>query len=71
MKIIRGKMGHFNGVVKFEHTLDMKAKDELQVIIGEDMVMRINVDGVNVMRITMDSDCKLHINTPVELVVDS
>lgn len=70
MRIIRGLLGQFNGVIKFEHTLDMKAKDELQVIVGEDNTTRINVDGVCVMRITMGEDCKLHINTPVELVVD-
>lgn len=71
MKIIKGTLGQFSGIIKFEHTLDMQASDELQVIVGEDMIMRINVDGVCVIRIRMHDECKLHINTPVELVVDS
>lgn len=71
MRIIRGLLGQFNGVIKFEHTLDVKAKDECQVIVGEDMVLRLNVDGVCVMRVTMLLDCKLHLETPVELILES
>lgn len=70
MKIIRGKLGDFNGVIRFEHTLEMKADNELQIIVGEDSIVRINVDGTCVMRLTIGENCKLHINTPVELVVD-
>lgn len=70
MKIIKGVLGEFNGVIKFEHRLDIRAKEEVQIIVGEDLAIRINVDGVCIMRVNMEENCKLHINTPVELIVD-
>lgn len=67
--IVKGPYTHLIcNKLKIEHTIDIQALHQLEVIVGHDLIMRVNVDGKCVFRIRMVDDCEFVLNTPVELV---
>lgn len=66
--------GRFLGIrvggIKLEHSIDMIAEKQLEIVVGSDLVTRINVDGLCVLRVKVaSSETDVRIVTPVELIV--
>lgn len=56
------------GGVRITHELNLQADKQLEVTLGNDRVVRINVDGTCVMRIKCDQ-AEIRFDTPMELIV--
>lgn len=56
------------GNIKLDHTIDMQATNEFEIIVGSDNIVRINIDGKCILRACMSSTCLFRLNTPVEMI---
>jgi hypothetical protein len=41
------------------HQQDFKASHQLEVMVGSDRIVRINIDGVCALRVRLEKGCKL------------
>lgn len=56
------------GNIKLDHTIDMQASEEFEIIVGSDNIVRINIDGKCILRARMSNTCLFRLNTPIEMI---